>query len=87
MSKVKIPYDELWKDVLENLFSYFIKLIILDFYSDVDWTRSLDFLETDFSRRMFVYFYRIYDKFKKDVLSLAVFSDPSKTYKPGNERK
>jgi hypothetical protein len=38
--------------------------------------------DLEFSKRMFIYFYRIYDKFKKDILSLAVFADSSKRYKP-----
>jgi hypothetical protein len=38
--------------------------------------------ETEFSRRMFIYFYRIYDKFSRDILSIAVFSDPSEGFKP-----
>jgi hypothetical protein len=38
--------------------------------------------ETEFSRRMFIYFYRIYDKFNRDILSMAVFADPSEGFKP-----
>jgi hypothetical protein len=38
--------------------------------------------ETELSRRMFIYFYRIFDKFNRDILSLAVFSDPSEGFKP-----
>lgn len=126
MSKVKISYDELWKDALENLFPYFIELVIPAFYSDVDWEKNPIFLDkelhqispkseeskryvdrlvrvfmidgeerwvlvhveaqgyrdTNFSRRMFIYFYRIFDKFNRDVLSLVVFSELSSRYKP-----
>jgi hypothetical protein len=124
--QVEIPYDELWKDVVENLFPYFIKLIAPDFYINVDWSKPIVFLDdelrqispdseetkryvdrlvqvslldggekwvlihvevqgyrdTEFSERMFIYFYRIYDKFKRDILSIAVFADPFKGYKP-----
>ena len=38
--------------------------------------------ETEFSRRMFIYFYRIFDKFNRDILSIAVFADLSETFKP-----
>lgn len=31
---------------------------------------------------MFIYFYRIYDKFTREILSIAVFSDPEEGYKP-----
>jgi len=38
--------------------------------------------DAEFSERMFIYFYRIYDKFKRDILSIAVFAESSKGYKP-----
>jgi hypothetical protein len=38
--------------------------------------------DLEFSKRMFIYFYRIYDKFNRDILSIAVFADPSLGYKP-----
>ncbi|MFQ6043817.1 MAG: hypothetical protein ACE5PV_23430, partial [Candidatus Poribacteria bacterium] len=38
--------------------------------------------DAEFSERMFIYFYRIYDKFKRDILSIAVFADPFRRYKP-----
>ena len=123
---VEISYDELWKDAVENLFPHFIKLTVPDFYSNVNWSKPLIFLddelrqispaseettryvdrlvrvwmldgeerwvlihveiqgyrEKEFSKRMFIYFYRIYDKFKRDILSMAVFADPSAGYKP-----
>ncbi len=37
--------------------------------------------EEDFSLRMFTYFYRIYDKYKKDIVSIAIFTDSS-SYRP-----
>jgi hypothetical protein len=126
MSNIEIPYDELWKDVVENLFPHFINLIAPDFYLNVDWSKPIIFLDDElrqispaseetkryvdrlacvwmldgeeqwvlihvevqgyrdpgFSKRMFIYFYRIFDKFNRDILSIAVFSDPIKGYKP-----
>ena len=38
--------------------------------------------DEDFAERMFIYFYRIYDKFRQKIVSLAVFSDPEKKFKP-----
>ena len=137
MPNIRIHYDELWKDAMENLFQCFIKLIAPDFYPHVNWSKPISFLdqelhqispkseetkrfvdrlvrvwmlngeerwvlvhvevqgyrkpkasvnevnrETEFSRRMFIYFYRIYDKFNRDILSISVFADPSEGFKP-----
>ncbi len=38
--------------------------------------------ETDFSERMYVYNYRIYDKYRCPVVSLAVLTDDSRTWRP-----
>ncbi len=38
--------------------------------------------DPDFAHRMFVYYYRIFDKYKKDVLSLALLTDKNPTYRP-----
>jgi hypothetical protein len=35
-----------------------------------------------FARRMFTYFYRILDRFDKEVASIAIFSDNDKNYQP-----
>ena len=39
--------------------------------------------EKDFPKRMFRYFYRLMDKFDKDVTAIAIFTDAHKTFKPG----
>jgi len=126
MPDIEIPYDELWKDAVENLFPSFINLIAPDFYPHVDWSKPIEFLnkelhqispkseetkryvdrlvkvwmlngeerwvlvhvevqgyrDTEFSKRMFIYFYRIFDKFNRDILNIAVFSDPNREFKP-----
>ena len=38
--------------------------------------------DLEFSRRMFTYFYRLWDKFGKEIVSLAVFSDAQRGYRP-----
>ncbi len=38
--------------------------------------------EIQFSERMFIYFYRIYDKYRIDVVSIAILADGSKTWRP-----
>jgi len=38
--------------------------------------------ETDFAKRMFVYYYRLFDRYNRRVVSLAVFADDSKTWRP-----
>ena len=121
-----IPYDELWKEVLEELYPDFLQFFLPDFAKAINWAReyeSLDkelrqispkseegerfvdkltkvylkdgnerwvlvhveiqgYRDEDFAERMFIYFYRIYDKFRKKIVSLAVFSDPGKEFKP-----
>ena len=38
--------------------------------------------DKDFPQRMFTIFYRLWDKFGKAIVSLAVFSDAQRRYKP-----
>jgi len=40
------------------------------------------YTEEDFSERMFVYYYRIFDRYHKKVVALAVFTDDSPKFKP-----
>jgi len=42
--------------------------------------------DPDFSKRMFTYFYRILDKYNKPVTSIAIFTDPNKSFKPDEYR-
>jgi len=121
-----IPHDELWKDIIEALFPYFIQFFAPQFYDDVNWDMGFQFLDKElaqispesaagkryvdklvkvylqngaeqwvlvhvevqshrdeeFAERMFIYFYRIYDKFHRQVLSIAVFADPNLRFKP-----
>jgi len=47
MPNIEIHYDELWKDAVENLFPYFIKLIAPDFYPRVNWSKPISFLDQE----------------------------------------
>ncbi len=38
--------------------------------------------DVEFSERMFRYFYRIYDKYKRKILAIAILTDSSKNYHP-----
>ncbi len=38
--------------------------------------------EKDFAKRMFIYYYRIFDKYKKDVISLVILGDSNKKFRP-----
>jgi hypothetical protein len=38
--------------------------------------------DQDFSKRMFRYYYRIYDKYEKDVVAIALLTDDSKLFRP-----
>ena len=40
------------------------------------------YFERDFAKRMFVYNYRIFDRYNKDVVSLAILADPSPNFRP-----
>ncbi len=42
--------------------------------------------EKNFPQRMFTYNYRIFDKYQKEVISLAVLTDPDKNYRPSEYR-
>ena len=38
--------------------------------------------EEDFARRMFIYYYRIFDKYNHQVISLVILTDTDETYRP-----
>lgn len=38
--------------------------------------------DADFERRMFQYFYRIYDKFQRPITAFAILTDTNKNFKP-----
>ncbi|MBN2533498.1 MAG: hypothetical protein JXB88_11425 [Spirochaetales bacterium] len=38
--------------------------------------------EEDFAKRMFIYYYRIFDRYNHQVVSLVVLTDPDITYRP-----
>ena len=44
------------------------------------------YYEKDFTRRLFRYFYRIYDKYQKNIFTLVIFTDPNKSFKPNQYR-
>jgi hypothetical protein len=39
--------------------------------------------DRNFSQRMFTYYYRILDKYHKDITAIAIFTDSNKNYNPG----
>jgi len=41
-----------------------------------------NYKEEDFAKRMFVYYYRIFDKYNHQTISLVVFTDPDPNYRP-----
>jgi hypothetical protein len=43
--------------------------------------------DDEFSERMFTYFYRIYDKYRKDISALAIFTDDNPKFHPKNFQK
>jgi hypothetical protein len=43
--------------------------------------------DDEFSERMFTYFYRIHDKYKKDISALAIFTDDNPKFRPKSFQK
>jgi hypothetical protein len=43
--------------------------------------------EESFEERMFIYYYRIFDKYRKDVASIAVLADKDKEWRPSQYRR
>lgn len=43
--------------------------------------------DADFARRMFVYFYRLFDRYDVDVVSIAVLTDDTKKFAPTGYRR
>lgn len=121
-------YDTPWKEIIEFFFPQFMKFFVPGSEQDIDWTRKIKFLDTEFqkitresvqgrrhtdklievvlknntrkwilihvevqaqkdtefSERMFVYNYRIYDRYRIPVTSIAVLADDSPSWNPGS---
>jgi hypothetical protein len=43
--------------------------------------------DDEFAERMFTYFYRIHDKYKKDISALAIFTDDNPKFRPKSFQK
>ncbi|MEQ8168230.1 MAG: hypothetical protein ABRQ38_04990 [Candidatus Eremiobacterota bacterium] len=117
-------YDQIWKEIIENLFEQFMYFYMPDLAVDVDFSKGYTFLDkefsaieiksedsekfldklikvylksgeeqwilvhtevqfakkVDFSERMFKYFYRVYDKYNRKIVSIAIFTGTSLSY-------
>ncbi len=117
-------YDQIWKEIIENLFEAFMYFYMPDLAEDVDFSKGYTFLdkefsaieiksedserfldklikvylksgkeqwilvhtevqfakEIEFSERMFKYFYRVYDKYNRKIVSIAIFTGTSQSY-------
>ena len=122
--------DEIWKEIIEELFQDFCFFFMPDLAKDIDFSMGYEFLDKEllkiypesketkrfadklvkvffkdnierwilihievqgyndkeFSRRMFVYFYRILDKYRKEIAAIAIFVDDNKNFKPSSFR-
>lgn len=127
MTEQRTDYDSPWKESLESYFADFIAFFFPQIYSEIDWTRDYEFLDTelqqivrdaelgrrladklvkvwrqsgdeawvlvhievqsqeeaDFSERMFVYNYRLRDRYNRPVASLGVLGDARPAWRPG----
>jgi len=70
--ETKRKTDKLIKVYLKNGFEQWIYL-----YIEVQ-----GYKDELFQERMFIYFYRIYDLFKQKIVSITIFTDPDRDYKP-----
>lgn len=123
--------DEIWKDIIGELFPEFVQFFLPKLYEDIDFDKEIISLEqelnkllpeseekkrridkllqvslktgekklilihvevqgyydTEFEERIFSYYYRIYDRFKKDIETLAIFTENNKNYNPNKYEK
>ncbi len=77
--------EEIGKRYIDKLFKVFLLngqeqwlLLHLEIQNTKDET---------FPERMFIYFYRIFDRYNKDVASMAVLADPNQEWRPNEYRK
>ncbi len=122
--------DEIWKEIIEELFHDFCFFFMPDLAKHIDFSMGYEFLDKEllkiypeseeikrfadklvkvffkdngerwilihievqgyndkeFSRRMFVYFYRILDRYRKEIAAIAIFADNNKNFKPSSFR-
>ena len=130
MTDPRADYDSPWKQALEVYFMNFMAFFFPEIYTDIDWSRSYEFLdqelqkivrdaelgkrfadklvkiwrvggeetyvlahievqgqsETNFTKRIDVYNYRISDRYNKPVVSLVVLADERESWRPDEYR-
>ena len=82
--------DSAWKEAIETYFPDFIKFFFPNIAKDIDRSERWllihievqGYFEKEFAKRMFIYNYRIFDKYNKDVVSLAILADPLPHFRP-----
>ncbi|OAQ21919.1 hypothetical protein K457DRAFT_26649 [Linnemannia elongata AG-77] len=80
--------DEAWKSALDVYFREFMQFFYQEIAAQIAWDaqyqtldkelQSLSFqghYEVDFAQRLFEYFYRLYDRYRQPVLTMAVLTD------------
>ncbi len=84
-------YDSPWKEALERYFPAFMAFFFPEAHADIAWEKSYRFLDKElqkvlrdaelgrreigFARRMFSYNYRLFDRYARPVVSLAVLGE------------
>jgi hypothetical protein len=128
-------YDSAWKDVIEELFKYFLQFFYPHIHDDIDFDQPIEFLSEElrqimpdgnigkrvadvlvkvhlkdgtekcicifihievqgqpkpnFMQRMYIYNYRSFDRYEDkdvEVISLAILTDESRTFRPDEYR-
>jgi len=126
-----MEHDSPWKEVVEELFEYFLAFFFPQVHRAIDFSKGYQFLKDElrkiirgsktgkryadqlirvylhdgaeqwllihieiqgykqqtFPERMYIYNYRIFDKFRKDVVSLALVTDDSPEFRPDEYRR
>jgi hypothetical protein len=63
-----MEYDSPWKEAVEDFFEEFLLICFPDVHKDIDFSKG--------------YNYRIFDKFQKEVVSLALLTDDNPNFRP-----
>ena len=87
---VSDDYDTPWKDAITRYFPEFMAFYFLVRVATLDGAEQWVYIhvevqggqDSDFGERLFTYNYRLYDKYRRPIASLAVLADDREHWKP-----